>query len=99
MNTIDGWFVGYETKKYNRNNINNDYFYVFENIKIIISLDKFKDSIYCNNIGELNLLLKESKTFDEDNCFKTTNFAKRRLDNLGDKPNAQSFWFGFKHSF
>jgi hypothetical protein len=98
IESFDEYFASIEIKKYNRNSINSDIFYVFKNIKILISINEFNDSLYFSNLGEFNLFLKKSKFFDEDNCFKTINFINRKLKSLG-KDIEESFYIGFEDSF
>jgi hypothetical protein len=101
MNNIEGfdeYFASIETKKYNRNLINSDVFYVFENIKILISINEFNNSLCFTNLGEFKLFLELSNTFDDDNCYKTINFINRKLKSLG-KEITEKFHIGFEDSF
>ena len=101
MNNIESFdehFASIETKKYDRNLINSDIFYVFENIKILISINEFNNSLCFTNLGEFQLFLKSSKIFDDDNCYKTINFINRKLKSLG-KEITENFHIGFEDSF
>jgi hypothetical protein len=81
------------------NNIESfDEYFASIEIKILISINEFNDSLYFSNLGEFNLFLKKSKFFDEDNCFKTINFINRKLKSLG-KDIEESFYIGFEDSF
>ncbi len=97
VKNFDEYFKYVEAKEYKRKNaFGIGDFYVFENIKIIISIDEFKDSLNFESYGEFSSFLQSSETFDSENYRKTISFTNRKLKSIGKKILKQGFWVGFE---